>query len=1170
MDIIRFAIGNPVKVAVGSILLCIFGVLSILEIPKQLTPDVDQPVVTVETFWSGSSPQEIASEIVDRQEERLKSVSGLQKMTSESIRGKAKVSLEFNVGVNKDTALSEVSEKLRQVSGYPEEVDEPTVTAGSTDMSRTIAWIMMRGPAGIDVAKMKTFVEDRVKPILERAEGISSVDVYGGREREMQIEVDPYKLAARSLTFRDLERAIRSQNENISGGDISQGKRDYTYRTIGEFTSVEDIADTVIAYRKGGPVKVSDVATVVNGFKKPTAFVRSKGDFVIAIPARRETGANVLTAMENLKRQIDIVNAEILPTVHPDLHLDQVYDETIYIQSAIGLVTNNILVGGLLAIVVLLAFLRSGSATAIVGVAIPISVIGTFLIIAMLGRTMNVVLLAGMAFAVGMVVDNAIVVLENIFRHRQMGKTRGQAAYDGATEVWGAVLASTLTTMAVFLPVVFIKEEAGQLFGDIAVAISSAVALSLIISILVIPPLSARLLGKGANQRTDDSAWFLARWFAAVVGWINRRVTTRLAVIVGLTGLSVLGSWQLMPATDYLPAGNRNLVFGFLVSPPGYTLDEFRHMANIVEDGAPDDPDDGIRPAWEAEVDSPQAANLAEIDVPLPSGQGQAVTVRPPPIDNFFFVTFGNSSFMGCTSKVDSQVSPLVEVMKTAGARIPGVYAFFAQSSLFGRGLSGGSSIELEIRASDQKKVVSAAKAVQMKIMRAGFSYPRPSPSNFSKGKPEIRIIPDRAKAADLGLNVRDIGFNIEACANGAFVGEFNDHGDRIDLVLLVEGTKNATVQEIGQIPIYTPSGSIVPLEATVDMVPSTAAQQINHVEEMDAVTLAISLPQGEPLQSAMDRVRNDIIAPLRESGVIDPSVIVSMAGNADKLTTTQRALIGDFRNTVRWPVWFGGSVGKTLLILLACIGLVVAATFLVGNLRWAINLGGGLFVLTLLAFLFANPDFSLMLFQSRVALAVLIVYLLMAALFESFIYPLVILFSVPLAAVGGFAALRWVHVVSLTDISVPVQNFDVLTMLGFVILLGIVVNNAILVVHQSLVNIREYGMSASDAVKSSVSTRTRPIFMTATTSIFGMLPLVLMTGAGSELYRGLGSVVVGGLLFSTIFTLFVVPTLLSLVLGVRARIVGDFSAATASGSLPTSTSAGSLHPAPANRSPHA
>ncbi len=1142
MGLIKFAIENPVKVTVAVILVVVFGLLAVSEIPKQLTPDVDRPFVSVETFWSGASPQEIESEIIDRQEEKLKSVSNLRKMTSQAVEGRASVTLEFDVGVSKDIALRDTSEKLRQVSGYPEEVDEPTITASDDDMSRTIAWLMLRGTDEINVTHLKTFVEEKVQPVLERAEGIASVAVYGGRDREMQIIVDPLKLAARRITFADLERALRGQNVNISGGTIIQGKRDYTYRTLGEFRSTQEIEDTVVAYQPGGPVLVRDVARVEDGFRKQFAFVRNKGEYVIAMPARRETGANVLNAMAGLKEQIDQVNEEILPSVHPDLHLDQTYDETVYIQSAIDLVVRNIFVGGLLAVTVLLVFLRSGSATGIVAVAIPISVIGTFLVITMLGRTLNIVMLAGLAFAVGMVVDNAIVVLENIYRHRQMGKKRHRAALDGAKEVWGAVLASTLTTMAVFIPVVFIKEEAGQLFGDIAVAISSAVALSLIVSILVIPPISAKVLGARAKVagQTEEKPWFLARFVAAIVARINAHVPTRLAVIVGLTGASLAASYFLTPDTDYLPAGNKNLVFGFLVTPPGYSIEEFKRMALVVENGDPNDPNDGVRPYWEAELGSPEAEQLRKVEVPLGSDNGETLTVRPPPIHTFFFVSWGGGCFMGCTSKDDARVSPLVEVLNNAAKRIPGgVMAFFSQSSIFGRGFSGGNSIELEVRSNDYDKVVSAASAISQKIMEAGLGYPQPNPSNFDLGRPEIQIVQDRAKAADLGLNVHDIGFMIEACANGAFVGEFNDQGDRIDMVILVEGMRNAGRDQVAQVPVYTPSGHTVPLRSFVRFEKTTAPQQINHIEEMGSVTLTVRPPRGMALQTAMTTVREKVVAPLRESGAVDQSVITTLAGNADKLTTTQRALVGDFRGKITGPHWISNSVGYTMLALLLAAGIVTLLVRLIFGARKAAFTTGILAVVIASGFLIANPAFATELLQSRAILAGVIIYLLMAALFESFIYPFVIMFSVPLAAVGGFAALRIVHEASLRDVTIPIQQLDVLTMLGFVILLGVVVNNAILVVHQALVNMREYNMATDEAVVQSVRTRTRPIFMSAMTSIFGMLPLVLMTGAGSELYRGIGSVVVGGLLFSTVFTLFVVPALFSLVIEWRTALRG-------------------------------
>ena len=1139
MGIIRFAINNPVKIAVGVILIVLFGFVAILRVPMQLTPDVDRPVISVKTTWVGASPQEIESEIVDRQEDKLKNVTGLKKMTSTASQGQATITLEFPVGIDWSIAYRNVSDKLRQVTGYPEEIDEPTITATDSGMDKTIAWMMMYAKDGEDVAPLKTFIIEKVKPILERAEGIAEVDVYGGRDREIQIEIDAEGLAARALTFRDVERALRQQNVNVSAGTITQGKRDYTYRTVGEFRTLEDIEQTVVAYRDGGPVYIRDIARVIDGFKKPVSFVRSKGRFVLALPARRETGANVLSAMESLKKQIAKVNAEVLEPRGLGLELTQVYDETKYIISARNLVVTNIFFGGLLAIIVLVVFLRSASATGIVTVAIPISVIGTFLVIRLLNRSLNVVMLAGMAFAVGMVVDNAIVVLENIYRHRSMGKSRPQAALDGAREVWGAVLASTLTTMAVFIPVITIEEEAGQLFKDIAIAISSAVAMSLLVSVLVIPPLAARFLSTSrASRRADEDGeaggWRLGMWIASLVETLLRGVGRRIAVVVGLSLFAVLGSILLMPSTEYLPAGNKNLVFGFLFSPPGYSIEEFRRMSEIVQEGDPDDPFDGLRPRWEAETMA-DVEHLAKVDIPLGRSGETVRTVTAPPIDNFFYVSFDGGAFMGCTAKDPTNVKPLVYVMKEAGGRVPGVFAVFHQSSLFASGLRGGGSVDLEIRGDDRAEVVAAAKAARRRIMELGYDRPTGTPANFDLGRPEIQLVPDRTKSADLGLDVRDVGFIVRACIDGAFVGEFNDRGDKVDMALKVAGTAGASMDQIGQIPIYTASGHIVPLATTIDFRRTTAPQQITHIEEMNSVTLSVTPPLGVPLQETMRRLEEEVVAPLRAQGIISKGIITGMAGTADKLTQTQRALVGDFRGLATRPKIPGLSVGASLVVIALALAVAVIAVRFIRGGRWATRVALGGIVVGGVAFFVANPGFAEMALQSRAVLALLITYLLMAALFESFAYPFVIMFSVPLAAVGGFAALRIVHEVSWYDISSPIQQLDVLTMLGFVILVGIVVNNAILIVHQALNNMRDGGMDPKAATIRSVQTRTRPIFMSALTSIFGMLPLVIMTGPGSELYRGLGSVVLGGLLVSTLFSLLVVPVMFTLFLDFRS-----------------------------------
>ncbi|HSW45794.1 MAG TPA: efflux RND transporter permease subunit [Phycisphaerae bacterium] len=1080
MDIIRYMINNPVKVTVGVLLTCLFGVLALFQIPIQLTPNVDEPIVTVTTRWPGKSAREVEREIIDRQEEKLKGVSGLRKMTSEAVEGQATITLEFFIGTDMDSALREADEKLNQVTGYPLDMEKPELESADTALASPIAWILLKARDGSDVSTLRDFVWDEVKPILERVEGLSSVDVYGGREREVHVLADPARLAARSLTLRDLEAAMQRENITISAGTIEIGKRDFIYRTVGEYDDPMQVSNTVIAYRDGGPVFVRDVARVIRTHEKARSFVRSKGQPVLAIPARRETGANVISVMEGLRKQIDKVNREILQGRNLELELTQVYDETVYIRSAIDLVRSNFFYGGILAVLVLMFYLRNVRATGVVALSIPISVVATFLVVSLLGRNLNVVMLAGMAFAVGMVVDNAIVVLENIYRHRQMGKGGFQAALEGAAEVWGAILASSLTTVAVFVPVIFIQEEAGQLFRDLAVAISTGVLMSLLVAILVIPTVSARLLG-GTASIGEDRVSAVARLVGRVVAYVERTWPRRLAVIAVFLVASIGGSIALRPPSDYLPSGNRNLVFGFLITEPGLSLDALGRIAREVEGK--------LRPYWEAGIDTPQAEALPPVTMMV---NGRPVQVRVPPIENFFFVAFNNSAFMGITSQDSRNVIPLQTLMQQVVASTKsatGSYGFFQQVPLFGR-VGRGNTVDVEIRGQDLSKVNAAGELIFMECIDQ-FKFARPNPSNFDLPRPEIRAVPDRARAADVGLSVRDIGFILGAAVDGVYVGGFREEGDEVDLRVKLENIDGTPIGGVRNVPVYTPAGSIVPLSLVTKFEEVGAAQQINHIEAMPGVTIQVLAPPGQAVGEVMDTIENRIVARLRGEGKISPDVFVSLAGTADKLVQTRAAMFG------QWTGW--------------------------------------------------NWHSLLALVQSRGFLALLVVYLLMAGLFESFVHPLSIMLTVPLAAVGGFLGLRVVHTLSLYNPTTPVQQLDVVTMLGFVILVGIVVNNAILIVHQTLNNI-SYGMRPEEALPEAVRTRVRPIFMTAYTTIFGQLPLALMPGAGSELYRGLAAVMVGGLFVATVFTLILVPVVFSISLKVRERILARFGREARSG----------------------
>ena len=503
MRLVDTAIKRPVSVIVGVLFVALFGLISLFRIPVQLTPDVDRPLVTITTVWPGASPEEVEQEIVQRQEEQLKSVEGLVLMTSESNDSRGVVTLEFHVGVDPDAVLLLVSNKLDQVFGYPLDAERPVLSAGGTGPGGAITWIILdalpdRGE--LDIERYRDYAEEAVKTALERVPGVARSNVYGGYDRQLQVIVDPQAMAARQLTVQDLAQALTRENANISAGAFDEGKRRYIVRTVGQYQQPSDIEQVVVRSSDGTRVTVGEIARTRLGYVRTGAVVRQKGRPAIAINAQRETGANVLEVMDGIRRTLRELNEG--PLAREGLFLTQVYDETDYIDSAIGLVRSNILVGGALAVTVLFFFLRSISSVAIIATAIPISIVGTFLGMWLLGRNINVISLAGMSFAVGMVIDNAIVALENIFRHQQMGKTRARAALDGASEVWGALLASTLTTVAIFLPIVFVEDEAGQLFRDIAIAVSCSVVLSLIVAISVIPSLANKILG-GDKPRGD-------------------------------------------------------------------------------------------------------------------------------------------------------------------------------------------------------------------------------------------------------------------------------------------------------------------------------------------------------------------------------------------------------------------------------------------------------------------------------------------------------------------------------------------------------------------------------------------------------------------------------------------------------------------------------------------
>ncbi|MEL6509661.1 MAG: efflux RND transporter permease subunit [Pseudomonadota bacterium] len=1037
MDIIRYAIDRPIAVVALVIMAILFGIIALTRIPIQLAPDVRKPIVVVETEWPGAAPSEIEREIVNPQEEALRGLEGLEIMTSRSQTGEAEVTLEFAVGTDMTQSLLLVSNRLDRVSSYPDEANEPSLNTSGSDDS-PIAWVLLTAQDG-NTRPMPTygdFVEDVIKDRIERIEGVSAVNVFGGVTRELQVVVDPRRLSLYGLTVPQVVRTLQAENISISAGDVDEGKRRYVVRTEGNLNTEDAIRDVVLtsgASEGGaGRVRVGDVAEVAFAFQEPTTRLRFKGESGLAFNVVRDAGANVISVMEEIRTVLQDLSDG--PVADAGLVMKQVYDETIYIDGAIDLVTQNIWIGGALAALILMLFLRSPRATLVVSLAIPVSIVATFVVMAFTGRTLNVISLAGIAFAVGMIVDAAIVVLENIFRLREEGLNRREAARKGAQQVWGAILVSALTTVLVFVPILIMQLEAGQLFRDIAVAISVSVLLSLVVAVTVIPALASRVLRPGDQK--PIRLWgidYLARGFHGLIMWYVRLTLRSRAIgvmmVSVIAGGAAVASITFLPRLEYLPEGNRNLVFGLIIPPPGYNLDTTETIAQRIEGVA--------EPLWEAAPETQTEDGI-------------------PTIDTFFFVATPGNSFVGAAAVDGQRAAELIPVLSTPIFAEPGTFGFMTQPSLFGRGVGGGRAIELNISGQDLDEILGvagqAAGLVSGILPRSEGHQFRPIPG-LELGAPEVRLIPDRLRLADAGLDSSGLAQTVDAFNDGLRVAEITIGSERVDLVLKGDPiiSDAARTQDVGTYPVVTPDGQIVPASALAEVVLTAGPTEIRHRDRLRTVTLEVRPADTLPLEEAVELLEQEVVTVLEERGI--PSDIrLSVSGTADQLSQTWSAI------------------------------------------------------------------------QINLVVALIIVFLVMAILFESFVLPLVILISVPVAAAGGVGGLALLN-------TYQTQPMDMLTLLGFVILVGIVVNNAILIVHQSLYHLREDGMDPVAAIEEATRNRIRPIFMSTLTSVMGMLPLIIFSGAGSELYRGLGAVVVGGLSMSAFLTLLTVPPLLRLCL---------------------------------------
>lgn len=1035
---IESAVKKGTLVAVVVLITCILGLVAAFKIPVQMIPDLEVRTITVQTGWPGATPQDVEKEILIEQERYLRSLPNLTRMMSYAEMGEATVELEFPFGVDANDALIRVNNALSQVPSYPENVDQPRVFSSSFSGNAFMYFTLKPldgNPLSLDVDMLRDFADDFVRPRMESVQGVSEVRVGGGAQRQIQIEVDAGKLASRGISLVDLRTAIRNRNKDASAGDLESGKSRYLLRVIGRFEQLSELENLILRTDNGGNVLLKDVAKVTLDHFETRSLSFSDGERRLSLSVRRESGSNVLAIKDAMLPIVEDLNKQLLK--QNGLELMLMSDDVKYVRSSLENVWFNLALGALLATFVMYFFLRSGKATLVGVLGIPICTIAAFFALMAFGRTINVISLAGVAFAIGMTVDNTIVVLESIVQAKKKGISKVQAAIDGVKEVWPAVLASTATTVLVFAPILFVAQEAGQLYSDIAIAISGAIIASMLVAIFVVPVALAKL-GKKEDIEHSQSFTLSTVWLD-MAKFVTKTQKRARVVVVTFVAIILGAAYVFMPAAEYLPEGEEPKAFSMMIAPPSYNLSE---MAKIGEE---------LRDYFDSQVEADPAKFYA------------GETKMPPLAYYSMSVSVGRIWFLSAPVEpeyINDMMTAITEKFKS----YDNMRAFSARGSIISSNDGGTRAVAVDIAGNDIKELYQAADAVYQEANKF-FDNPQinSDPGSLTLDQPLVEIRPRWQRLAELGISNSDFGYSVAAMSDGAYVDEFILNDDKIDIFMFSGAGNKQDLEKLSSTPLVTPTGDILPLNALADLVESQNSNSVRRVDGNRTVTVYIIPPRNVALETAEQIVREELLPALWQKGSIAQGIKVSISGAADQLEATKSSLAGNF------------------------------------------------------------------------VIALVLSYLLLVAIFTHWRYPVFILATVPLGMAGGLLGLIVVNgfnsMLSTIGLSSYHQPFDMITMLGFLILLGTVVNNPILIVDQTRRYIIDHGMAVKGAVEQAVEKRLKPILMSTATTIFGLAPLVLIPGEGTELYRGVGVIVLSGILVSTFLSLSFLPALLVSVL---------------------------------------
>ncbi|HAK52786.1 MAG TPA: acriflavin resistance protein [Gammaproteobacteria bacterium] len=1060
MGIISGSIARPVTVAMATFAVVLFGAISLDRLGLNLLPELTYPTLTIRTEFDGAAPAEVEEQITRRIEQRVGTINGLREMHSISAAGRSDVVLEFIWGTEMDLASIEVREKLDLVN-LPLDVERPSLLRLNPNLDPIFRLALTRKEAlpdpVYDLQTLRRFADDYLKRRLDPVAGVAAVIVGGGYEDEVAVHVDQERLGRLGITLQALGERLQNTNVNLSGGRLTDGTQEYLVRTINQFSTVEDIGETIIFQEGARILRLNDVAMVEEGHKERDSIMRVNGREAIEISMYKEGDSNTVAVAESIRERLEEIN-EQLP---PSFELVTIYDQSTFISAAINEVKTAAILGAILAVLVLFLFLREFRSTLIITATIPASVMATFALMDLEGVTLNVMSLGGIALAVGMLMDNAIVVLENISRHRGLGKTLIEAADAGASEVGGAVLASTITTIAVFLPLVFVEGIAGQLFKDQALTVTFALVASLILAFTLIPMLSA--MGGREPYHVVESSRELPPWmnrasmplrmvfvelprlilmvvviilsktsallrivsrplldgfdkgYAALergYGALLQRSLSNRAVTIALAAAAFSGSALLVPTLplELIPPLSQGEFTVELEASPGTRLEL---TDSILSDVQYPLQQEGIVEKTYAvagtggRLDASAVSggeNIGELNVVMAEGTDAEDELR-------------------AMNSVRSLLNDVPDAQYTLGS--PQLFTF-------------STPLEIQISSIELDEIRNVAD--QLVLRMSDSSTFRDVESSMRAGYPEIQIEFDHERTAALGMSVPQVANLIVRKVKGDVPTEFTWQDKKIDIRIRLEEQERDSMEDIENIVINPESEREVRLSTVADVFVGIGPADIQRIGQQRVAIVSANVPGGD-LGAAAAEVK-EILATIDHP----PGVKSSVGGQNEEMEAS-----------------------------------------------------------------FESLRFALL-------LALIMVYLVMASLFESLLHPFVIMFTIPLAAVGAILGL------AITGTSVSVVVF-----IGLILLVGIVVNNAIVLIDR-VNQLRQAGMAKLDAIKEGAGQRLRPIMMTTLTTILGLLPMAIGIGEAAELRTPMAITVIGGLLVSTFLTLIIIPVVYDLV----------------------------------------